>query len=544
MLLRMSLGGAALIVLTAAFRGLFRDRTPKGVFLVLWKIALLRLLIPVSFAVPGAVSHPGRGGEALGLVGGGISAILEAAIPSEGVGGTSWTPPSPSRVPSPAPAPAPVTGGVETGTILTVLWLVGAAVCAGWFLFTYLRSRRENRASTPLKDGKVQAWLAAHNLLRRVELRTLPGLTTPLTYGVLRPVILAPEDMDWESGAADYMLCHEYVHIRRFDTLTKLLAAAALCVHWFNPAVWLLWVLLNRDIELACDEAVVRHFGRERRAEYARMLIHMEERRMRPEPLMNRFAGSAIEERIRSIMKIKKNTVISIILAVVLVVAAVGVFTASALTPEDPKAPEDPAGFQSFGAYMVTGVVAGSNQDLTGRDDVIYCYHPDVVEKLRTYEDPFTGELIWAPNETTFLLGIKEIYSEHPELLTATLFQDLGFFEDEVYTDIDLATADIKIYTTGNRYESGENAGVLRGALFEVNDKLWVLEFEGHGPAIPVIYELTRISDDEFKEIMGVDFNEYFETKEERYIRENPEIVEQYNPELLEQYNKDHPVDE
>lgn len=510
MLLKMSFSGAALILLTAVFRALFRDRVPKRVFLVLWALAVARLLLPVSFALPGAASLPGRGGEALNVVGGGISELLDTAVPSGAPGGAS---------------PAPAAGGVTWGEVLTALWLLGAAACAGWFAAAALRGRRENRASAPLEDEDARTWLASHKLLRRVELRTLPGLTTPLTYGVLRPVILVPGGMDWSTEAAEYMLCHEYIHIRRFDTLTKLLAAAALCVHWFNPAVWLLWVLLNRDIELACDEAVVRRFGPERRAEYARMLIDMEERRMDLSPLGSHFARSAIEERILSIMKIKKNTAISIILAVVLVAVCAGVFTASALAPEKP---EEPEGFSNFGAYRVTGVVAGwcQAEDL---EDVIYCYHPDIMEKLRTYEDPFTGELFWAPNSTAYLLGSKEGYTEHPELLTPTLFQDLGIPEDMVYTDIDLATADIKMYTSGNRYESGENAGRLYGALFEVNGKLWVLEFVGHGPARPMIHEFTRISDEEFKEMMGVDFNEYYETKAEQFIAENPEIVEQYN---------------
>ena len=72
------------------------------------------------------------------------------------------------------------------------------------------------------------------------------------------------------------MLEHEFVHIQRFDVLSKLLLIAAVCVHWFNPLVWVMYVLANRDLELSCDETVLRRFGGDVRAAYARVLIRME----------------------------------------------------------------------------------------------------------------------------------------------------------------------------------------------------------------------------------------------------------------------------
>ena len=75
--------------------------------------------------------------------------------------------------------------------------------------------------------------------------------------------------------ALRYVLEHEFVHIRRFDALWKLLLLAAACAHWFNPLVWVMYVLANRDLELSCDETVVRRFGGAR-ASYARVLIGME----------------------------------------------------------------------------------------------------------------------------------------------------------------------------------------------------------------------------------------------------------------------------
>ena len=86
-----------------------------------------------------------------------------------------------------------------------------------------------------------------------------------------------PKTTDWENvSQLQYIFTHEYVHIRRFDTLTKLIAALALCIHWFNPFVWLMYILLNRDIELACDESIIRQLGEKSKGDYSRMLIRME----------------------------------------------------------------------------------------------------------------------------------------------------------------------------------------------------------------------------------------------------------------------------
>ena len=102
-------------------------------------------------------------------------------------------------------------------------------------------------------------------------------ISSPLTFGVLRPVILVPKKTDWtDETALRYVLEHEFVHIQRFDVLSKLLLIAAVCVHRFNPLVWVRYVRANRDLELSCDETVLRRFGGDVRAAYARVLIRME----------------------------------------------------------------------------------------------------------------------------------------------------------------------------------------------------------------------------------------------------------------------------
>ncbi len=126
------------------------------------------------------------------------------------------------------------------------------------------------------------------------------------------------------------MILHEYVHIQRFDAATKLLLTAVLCLHWFNPLVWLMYTLANRDLELSCDETVLRRFGGNAKSSYAHTLIQMEEKKSGLRPLCNSFSKNAIEERVTAIMKTKKTSLIAVVLAVLLVAGLGGVFATTA----------------------------------------------------------------------------------------------------------------------------------------------------------------------------------------------------------------------
>ena len=129
-------------------------------------------------------------------------------------------------------------------------------------------------------------------------------------------------------------MAHEFVHIRRFDSLSKVILLIALCVHWFNPFVWIMYILANRDIELSCDEAVLRLFGEDRKASYAQMLICMEETKSGFIPFCNSFSKNAIEERMVAIMKTKKRTLVSMGLAVCLIAGTTIAFATSAAAAE------------------------------------------------------------------------------------------------------------------------------------------------------------------------------------------------------------------
>lgn len=329
-LLRMSLSGTILILFIILLRAAMMDRLPKKALPALWSVAILRLLLPVSLPMLQGIPAPAGGvSPVLDRMENGISdlaaGIFIGGQAGAGAGAAAGT------------EAAQITEAAAPGaSVLPLIWLVGALLVAGSFLISWLRCRREFRTSLPVQNEFVDRWLSGHPLRRGLEIRSLTGLTVPLTYGLFRPVILMPKDTPWsDSPTLQYILYHEYLHIRRFDAVRKLAAAVTVCIHWFNPAVWALYLLYNRDMELVCDEGVLRKYGEADRAAYARALIDAAQQRNRF-ALYSSFAKNAVEERIKAIMKFRKTSVLAVAAAVVAV--AVGVVGAFTVTPRSAKA--------------------------------------------------------------------------------------------------------------------------------------------------------------------------------------------------------------
>ena len=313
-LLQLSLAGGVMIVVITVLRALAINKVPKKTFLLLWAAALLRLLVP--FSLPSRLS---------------IYSLLRHSVPVSAV----HTPVTAAFPAAPMAQEAAGQTAVRTSVpVWTLVWAAGLMLCAAFFAVAYWRCGREFRMSLPVEREFARQWLAAHPLRRKIAIRQSDRISSPLSFGILRPVILLPKKTDWtDEEALRYE--HEFVHIRRFDSVGKLLLIAAACVHWFNPLVWAMYVLANRDLELSCDETVLRRFGGDVRGAYARVLIRMEERRRGVQPQCNYFSKNAMEERIRAIMKMKKITAISLTLAALLVTGTVTVFATSAKQDEN-----------------------------------------------------------------------------------------------------------------------------------------------------------------------------------------------------------------
>lgn len=375
-LLQMSFSGGILILIIVLIRTIAGSRLPKRAFLALWAVALLRLMIP--FSLPSAFSF-------YSLVGQNVSSASDvqpsdaAALPGAaqlsdavsfpsdaqssdaeflpGAAQSSDTVLLPSGAQSSDAAslpngtsPSGTAGVSNTKPVLNfiisalkgakignaalpwlIIYLAGLLFCAGFLTLSYLKCLSKFRMSLPVREGYGAAWLKEHPLKRTVSIRQSDMVTAPLTYGLFHPVILMPGSVDWnDKEELQYILMHEYVHIRRFDAVTKLAAAVALCLHWFNPLVFIMYILFNRDIELSCDERVVRTFGEESKANYANTLIHMEEKKSGLVPFYSSFSKNAIEERIKAIMKIKKTSFGAIIFTIILITGVAVLFATSA----------------------------------------------------------------------------------------------------------------------------------------------------------------------------------------------------------------------
>ena len=316
-LLKLSLSGGIFILAIAAFRALTLRRLPKGTFVALWWLAALRLLLPVELASRFSVYT-----------------LLEALRPKAAVPSAPVVPVTPAAPPVLIVPTQPVTAPVQPVPapfpIWTALWLAVGLLLAAWFLIRYVRWRRRFRESLPADCPGLETWF---QLRRKVQVRVTDQIAAPLTYGLLRPVVLLPGTMDFaDEEALTCVLAHERAHIRRLDGLLKLALTAALCLHWFNPAAWLLYVLGNRDMELRCDEAAVLALGEDSRARYALALIRLAEKQS--VPLCGFAHRNGMEERIKAIMSVKRKSLLACAVALAMVLGITTAFATSAKLPE------------------------------------------------------------------------------------------------------------------------------------------------------------------------------------------------------------------
>lgn len=308
-ILKMSLSSGILILVITMIRCTLLNRLPKKTFLFLWSIALFRLLVPLSIPSQFSIYTMANGLRR------NSAAFPETVQPVNTAGITVL---------------ANTAHGQKIFFVLPpviIIWLLGMSACALFFLFTHIHNLRTYKAALPIEHPFIDDWKQAHPILRKVEIRQSDQINTALTYGLFRPTILLPKTTDWaDITSLRFILTHEYIHIRRFDILLKWLFFIAACMHWFNPLVWMMYVLVNRDIELSCDETLVRIFGEATRSSYALTLIKLAEKKFSVPTFVNYFSRDAMEERTISIMKTKKRSFTRMIAALVIIAAIAALF--------------------------------------------------------------------------------------------------------------------------------------------------------------------------------------------------------------------------
>ncbi len=206
---------------------------------------------------------------------------------------------------------------------LGTVWLVGAALTALTAAALYALTARKLRQARPVEACGMLAQCAARvGLKRRVRLLESPDVSSPAAFGMLRPIIVIPPGLLESREALEPVLLHELAHIRRGDTFRPLLFLLV-CMHWYNPFLWLLWLISGADMELACDAAVLKRLDRDGRKQYALALAGLA---AKPEPLLSAaFGASAVKRRILAVVSYHRVTLFAAVLsaALVLLLAAV-----------------------------------------------------------------------------------------------------------------------------------------------------------------------------------------------------------------------------
>ena len=219
------------------------------------------------------------------------------------------------------------------------IWLAGMFAMFGYMAVVSRRLRRTLTASVSVDDtyinevtGDAGASLRARRARGRSEVFICDDIDSPFVAGLLRPRIYLPSGMDCETAAC--VMAHESTHIKRGDNIWKALGCALRAVYWFDPFVWLAYELFSRDVEIACDERVVRDMDREGRVRYSQALLDCSMPRRQMAVCLTAFGEAAVKERVIRVMNYKKPAVWAVVCACA-VCAALALFfmTGPAATP-------------------------------------------------------------------------------------------------------------------------------------------------------------------------------------------------------------------
>lgn len=357
----MSLTAAYVTAVVVLLRLVLKKRAPKQVLCLLWLVVFARLLIPVNLESPFSILPDEERVQAVQ----GLPAKLAGVEPSAAPAQTST--PAPVQTPGVTPdqvshgqtAPSAdavsifpilsVPGGVGPSAqpqapdsfpwqgILAAVWLAGAAAMCLYALVSYLSLKSRLYDAIRAEDG---AW--EH-----------PSIGSPFILGILRPRIYLPAGL-W-GMPRQFILCHERAHLRRLDHIVKPICWVALALHWFNPAVWLAFILMSRDIEAACDEAVIRQLGPRVKADYSATLLSLATNGRAPAPCPLAFDEGDAKGRIQNVLHYRRPALWIVVVSVIMaIMAAVCLLTdpVSAQSDPDPDASESQSGDSLLDPWM------------------------------------------------------------------------------------------------------------------------------------------------------------------------------------------------
>ena len=293
-IINMSISASWLVLAVLILRFVLK-KAPKWINVLLWGIVAIRLICPFSFEstlsiIPSAETIPlNIGMDTTPTINSGISAINNAVNPII----------SQSNTPM---AGASVNLLQITIGIYEYIWIFGMIALALYTAISYWRLRRKVDTAVRYKDNIFQS----------------ENVSFPFVLGIIKPRIYLPFKMNGQY--LEHVVAHEQAHICRKDHWWKPLGFLLLMIHWFNPLMWLAYVLLCRDIELACDEKVIKELGNEQRGDYTQALVACSVNRRMIAACPLAFGEVSVKERVKSVMNYKKPAFWVIIISVIVCV--------------------------------------------------------------------------------------------------------------------------------------------------------------------------------------------------------------------------------
>lgn len=290
-IINMSISASWLILAVLILR-LVLKKAPKWVNVLLWGIVAVRLICPFSFEsalslIPSAETFPEK------IISGPSFDVQTGITPIDNrindyLGDRYFE-----------GVTVPANNGNNIMTILTIVWTIGILLLVAYTVISYWRLHREIDTAVRYKDNIFQS----------------ENVSSPFVLGIIKPRIYLPFSMNDQD--LEHVVAHEQAHICRKDHWWKPLGFLLLTVHWFNPLMWLAYVLLCRDIELACDEKVIKELSNEERADYTQALAACSVNRRMIAACPLAFGEVGVKERVKSVMNYKKPAFWIIVLAVI-----------------------------------------------------------------------------------------------------------------------------------------------------------------------------------------------------------------------------------
>ena len=370
-IINMSISASWLILAVLILR-LVLKKAPKWVNVLLWGIVAVRLICPLSFEsalslIPSSETIPldiemaakptiDSGVPAINSV---VNPVLSSFAPPQHV----LTSANPLQIWIP---------------ILNIIWLIGVGALLLYTAVSYWRLCRKVDTAVRYKDNIFQS----------------ENVSSPFVLGIIKPRIYLPFNMNGQD--LEHVVAHEQAHIRRKDHWWKPLGFLLLTIHWFNPLMWLAYVLLCRDIELACDEKVIKELGNEQRADYMQALVACSVNRRMIAACPLAFGEVGVKERVKSVMNYKKPAFWVIIIAVIV---CVGVAVCFLTNPKQDR-------------YTLRIVVpAGSQEEFVYTDEEVSAIRNSI--KIWSGDGLGDTEVLLSPVNKTTETGYTATYLTH-----------------------------------------------------------------------------------------------------------------------------------